>query len=439
MPAQLLHVRSMSVLSLGVSCRRCSLLRCNLLFPFQALEGLVSQVLPMRVALQLQDQQRIRSSLQLPPEAAQQQQLPVSGTGPATGPAGLSTAAAGAPGAGAQLAAAGLQAGASNEPVPGDASVAGSSLRQLRARLRQQQRPGTEQQQAQTARPAQQQQQPQPAQQQQQQQRMVEWASGYAGSLAFQQPRLEQAYQRWALQQWLRLFDTMFLLLVLLSAFGTHLQQALSVLAWLQQPQHMLQPWRGLQLQDISVCTALAAVLALTVAWVLYSLRGQSPTACLNRRKPAVAAVRLLRTLVFCCEVWHLKGGSGSALRGPDSPHVGSAQQGAAASPVRLSSSTSASCGLLMMLGLLGQLPTPLHGAVQAACLTAVSITLLAASAPMVALRAGSGIVANVLGAASGFGWLDVGYLVVLGWVLPVLLVAAVEWGSRHHFLRKIS
>jgi hypothetical protein len=301
----------------------------------------------------------------------------------------------------------------------------------------QQRRADAAQQQAQPAGPAQPQLQPQPAQQQR---RMVEWARGYQGSLAFQQPRLEQAYQRWALQQWLRLLDTMFLLLVLVSVFGSHLQQALSMLAWLQQPQQpRLQQWQGLQMQEISVCTALAAMLALTVAWVLYSFRGQSPTGYLNRHKAALAAVRVLRILLFCCELWHLKGGAGFTLPGSDGGRVGFAAAGAASSALRLSSSTSASCGLLMMLGLLGQLPLPLHAAVQAVCLTSVSITLLAVNAPNAALRAGSGIVSDVVGAVLGIGWLDVVCLAVLGWLLPVVLVAAIEWGSRLHFLRKIS
>jgi hypothetical protein len=180
-------------------------------------------------------------------------------------------------------------------------------------------------------------------------------------------------------------------------------------------------------------------MLALTVAWVFCSFRGQSPTGYLNRRKPALAAVRVLRMWLFCCELWHLNDGSGSTLQGSDNTYAGSAQQGAAASAVRLSTSTSASCGLLMMLGLLGQLPSPLHAAVQAVCLASVSATLLAVNVHNAALRAGSDIVGCVVGVALGARWLDVVCLAVLGWLVPVVLVAAVEWSSRLHFLRKIS
>jgi hypothetical protein len=306
----------------------------------------------------------------------------------------------------------------------------------MRQQQQQQQRANTTQQQTQRAGPAQAQLRWQPAQQR----RVVDWARGYEGSLAFQQPRLEQAYQYWALQQCVRLLDTVFLLLVLLSAFGSHLRQALNVLGWLQQPQQpVLQQWQGLHMQDMSVCTALTAMLALTVAWVFCSFRGQSPTGYLNRRKPALAAVRVLRMWLFCCELWHLNDGSGSTLQGSDNTYAGSAQQGAAASAVRLSTSTSASCGLLMMLGLLGQLPSPLHAAVQAVCLASVSATLLAVNVHNAALRAGSDIVGCVVGVALGARWLDVVCLAVLGWLVPVVLVAAVEWSSRLHFLRKIS
>lgn len=395
----------------------------------------------MRVALQLQDQQR-RSSVTMPPGAAQQQPLLLPGGSLPAAAAGPSTAAAGNSAFGSQHQAAAAAAGPEGVQSVSDANRGSSSLRQLRAaqRIRQQQRAAGPQQAAQAGGPTQ-----APLQQPQQLQHVADWGWTFN---AFRQPRLEQAYQRWALQQWVRLLDTLFLLLVFLSAFGANLRHAFSMLRSFQHQQHW---WRLLQIQpqDVYLCAGLSVVLALTVCCVLFSLSGQQPAGYLRRRKPCLAAVRIMRTLLFCCEVWQLQGAQGFA--GTVSSTSSAAVQASAGTGVRagqhlegFSSITAASCGLLMMLGLVGQLPSPLHAAVQAVCLCSVAITQLAASYPrMVVGAADVGSMSNwavsVLREGLLAGMLDALCLVAAGFVLPVVLVAAVEWGSRRQFLRKIS
>lgn len=408
----------------------------------------MSQVLPMRVALQLQDQQR-RSLVMMPAGPAQQQQqqlLPLLAANAATGAAaGLSSTAA-ATGASAgnsgQPALQQAQAGASSDTAPAGGRVAGSSLRQLREvqRQRQQQQADVAQEPAQATVPAQPplqaQQQPSPSLPPRQQQRVAAWGAGWAP--VFQQPRLEQAYQRWALQQWLRLLDTAFLLLVLLSVAGPQLQKAVSTLAGLQQ-------WKHLQLQDAQLHTWLAALLALAVCWVTFQLQCQPADRYVHRRKPALAAVRVLRTLLLCCEFTHLS----STSAGFVAAGAGSGAQGAQGGSVLAavgrgpSAAAAAACGLLMMLGLLGQLPARLHAAVQAVSLAGVAITLLlldALSSGAGLGRVGSWAVDGVLrerGVAAV--WFDGVCLVVLGWVLPVAVVAVIEGFTRRHFLHKLT
>lgn len=410
----------------------------------QALEGFVSQVLPMRVALQLQDQQR-RSSFMMPAGLAQQQQqqlLPLLGANAATGAAAGPSSMAAATGAPAGNLGAGLraQAGASNDTAPAGGRVAGSSLRQLREvhRQRQQQQADAPQEPAQATLPAR-----PPLQAQQpssslspRQQRVAAWGFGWAP--VFQQPHLEQAYQRWALQQWLRLLDTVFLLLVLLSVAGPQLQKAVSTLAGLQQ-------WKHLQLQDAQLHTWLAALLAPAVCWVTFNLQCQPADSYLHRRKSALAAVRVLRTLLLCCEFTHLSSTSAAFVAAGAGSGAQGVQGGSvlAAAGRGLSAAAAAACGLLMMLGLLGQLPARLHAAVQAVCLACVAITLLLLHALSTGAglgRVGSWAVGFVLrerGVAAV--WFDGVCLVVLGWVLPVAVVAVIEGITRRHFLYKLT
>lgn len=416
------------------------------MFVLQALEGFVSQVLPMRVALQLQDQQR-RSSFMMPAGPVQQQQLLLPGgiaaTGAAAGPSSTA-AAAGAPAGNSGAGVPEAQADAYRDTAaPAGGRVAGSSLRQLRAvqRQRQRQQAHALQEPAQATLPAQAQlqaQQPSSLPPQQQQQHLAAWGCGWAS--VFQQPRLEQAYQRWALQQWLRLLDTVFLLLVLISVAGPQLQKVVSTLAGLQH-------WTQLQLLDAQLHTRLAALLALTVCCVIFNLQWQPADSYIHRRKPALAAVRVLRTLLLCCEFTHLS--STSAAFGTQG--AGSGEQGAQGGSVGAvvgrgpSVAAAAACGLLMMLGLLGQLPARLHAAVQAVCLAFVAIILL--SLNVLSTCAGMGSVRSwasdvvLRGRERGVAaaWFDGACLVALGWVLPVAVVAVVERMSRRRFLHKLT
>ena len=393
----------------------------------------------MRVALQLQDSQRRSFSLELPPDAVQQQALPLQGAAAPTAAdarAGPSTAA-GVATAGVQAAAGGGGEGAEVSAVM---RGEGSSLRALRAaqRARQQQprqQQGAPQQRQPAAAPAHQ----QPSQQHaQRQQRPWLWERPSIWSLAFRQQPLELAYQRWALQQWLRLLDSIFLLLVLLSALGSHVVPAVLTLARLHQQQG------GWQLLGVSFCACATWLLAITVIWALWSLhrqpgRGQWG----NRRTSVLAAVRVLRMLLLCCELWQL------APSDPASQQWGGAGIGQHAwSLWAPSKANAASCGLLLMLGLLGQLPSPKHAAVQAACLVLVSATAVAARVP--SWRSGRGIlvvglVGYVRAVPAGVAtvglpaWIQAVWLFSLGWLVPVVLVTIAEWASRRHFLRKLT
>jgi hypothetical protein len=249
---------------------------------------------------------------------------------------------------------------------------------------------------------------------------------------------LELAYQRWALQKWLRLLDSMFLLLVLLSALGSHVVPAVVALARLHQQEG------GWQLPGVSFCACPTWLLAITVIWALWCLhrqpgRGQWG----NRRTAVLAAVRILRMLLLCCELWQL------APSDPASQQAwGGAGAGQRARSLRVpSKANAASCGLLLMLGLLGQLPSPLHAAVQAACLVMVSATAVAARMPSWRSDRGdfvmgfAGYVRDVSAVVVAGGlpaWIQGVWLFSLGWLVPVVLVTIAEWASRWHFLCKL-
>jgi hypothetical protein len=242
------------------------------------------------------------------------------------------------------------------------------------------------------------------------------------------------------LQQWLRLLDSIFLLLMLLSASGATLQAAAFRLPVLQQGL-WAQPWPW-QVPELQPCVVLAGLLVLLVLWVAYTLcrlRGSS-SSYMGWRRGALAAVRILRTLLFCCELWQLRPSIGSREQhgvGPEYPWYWQQLAGG------VSEAAVASCTLLLMLGLLCQLSAPLQATVQATCLLLVSSTLLAVQVAGLPLIKGSGNVAgvaeyvlrDVLGAVS----LDGVVLVCVGWVLPMLLGAVFNWGSRVHFVRKKS
>jgi hypothetical protein len=411
----------------------CNQVDCFLVV-LQALEGLVSQLLPTRVALQLQSQQR-RLSLQLPPEAVQQQLLPSAPTdvSEARDPISNTTVAAAAAGpAGSQPLQPAAEQGAGEDTGAGASTW--SSLSLLRQRLRQQR-----QQQQQPAGPPsalhlQQQSSaqlgplPQPPQQQQ---HSLPWSWNLVQPLLFQQPSLEQAYQRWALQQWLRLLDSIFLLLMLLSACGATLQAAPFRLPALQQDL-WTQPWR-IQVPELQQCVVLAGLLVLLVLWVVNTLRRLRTSSYMWWRQPALAAVRVLRILLFCCELWQLRPSIGGRAQQGSSPQEPWNWQQLAGG---VSEATVASCTLLMMLGLLCQLPAHLQAAVQVTCLMLVVSTLLAVQVQS-AGYAGASV--SVLKEVVSAGWLECVVLVVVGWLLPMLLGAAVNWSSHRLFLHKIS
>jgi len=424
-----------------------ALLLVLLLLFNQALEGLVSQVLPMRVALQLHDQQRRSMSVQLPQGASEQQQLPLRpSSGMAEGNPG-SSAAAEAGHAGDRTLRAGVdQVSAAEVAAESGFRQANHSLRQLRAaqRLQQQGRQLQQQQQVPSALAPQSRLQPAeagagqqaPAQQQrgqvhQQQLQCGDWFWQPFKQLAFQQQRLEQAYQQWALQQWLRPLDCIFVALVLLSTFGGTLRHLLVSLYGLLQQQG--QPISS------SLSEAAAGLLLLAAAIGAPYLMQRQPTGSYLRwRSRAVIILRLLRTALFCLEVLHLNPALGLTVQqGPDVGGLGRVLQGG----VFATRAGSAACGLLMMLGLLGQVPSGTHAAVQAVCFVMVSITLLFVQQPGLSRPKTPGGMTQLPGftgmAVSGGPAAAV--LVVMGWLLPVAAVTAAEWATRRHFLRKIS
>jgi hypothetical protein len=273
----------------------------------------------------------------------------------------------------------------------------------------------------------------------QRQQQLRLWERPSIWSLAFRQQPVELAYQRWALQQWLRLLDSMFLLLVLLFALGSHVLPAVVALARLHQQEG------GWQLPGVSFCACAAWLLAVTVVWALWSLHRQPERGQWgNRRTAVLAVVRILRMLLLCCELWQLAPSDPASQQAWGGAGIG---QGAQSLWVP-SKANAASCGLLLMLGLLGQLPSPKHAAVQAACLVLVSATAVAARVP--SWRSGRsifvvGLVGHVRSAPAGVAtvglpaWIQAVWLFSLGWLVPVVLVTIAEWASRRHLLRKLT
>jgi hypothetical protein len=415
----------------------------------QALEGLVKQVLPVRVALQLREsaaQQQQQQQAQIPAALASpgssigltaaagvtHNALGADNSSSSRQPAGQHTQGAGdSSGAGSSAAAAAasqpqLQQG--TDVADGAAENNDSNWsqqpprwqrqRQLRSRnpllqhqLQQQQQVPSVHQTAPQDGAA-----PGAMQQQQvlQQQAAPDSSSALGPLLTFKQPQLEHAYRVSTCRQWQQRLDILFLMLSLMSAVGGRLGSFLKATG------------------SAGVAGSLLLVMACVLWALLQQLLAMAVPRYLKLRGPVIAASRLLRVLLFCLEAQQLPAQVlvrpvivVAAAAAGDSMSASSSwrlllQQLHCWSPVEV-----AGCGIVVMQGLSGQLPVALHAAVQAVAVAALlgSLSLLTID------RHGAAAVAPVC--------VLVGQVLV-GWVVPVLVVALTEWHMRNAFLRRI-
>jgi hypothetical protein len=406
---------------------------CN----FQALEGLLKQVLPVRVALQLRDSAAQQQQAQLPaalasPGSSRQAAAagqPTQGTGGSSSGAGSSSSCAAAAAGQQQL----QQQMQQQDDTAADEAANDSPWsaqpprwqrqRQLRSRnplLQQQVQQQQQQQQAQLPGQAiQQPRQQRSLQDQPQQQTVMESGSVLWPMLMFRQPQLEHAYRISACRQWQQWLDVLFLVLSLLSAVGGRLS---SISSAVSSPVAALSV---LLVAGVVLWGLLQQLLALPLPWYL------------RLRAPCIAAVRLLRVLLFCVEAYQLPAqvfrrpvafcsttAASSTAAGPAS-RVLLAMQRQLQQLLPWSQAEVAGCGILLMQGLAGQLPLVFHAAVQAAAAAALFGSL-------------SVLTDDKKGAAAVAPMLVVAGQLLVGWLLPVLVVAVTEYRLRIAFLRRI-
>ncbi|KAF8058907.1 hypothetical protein HT031_005475 [Scenedesmus sp. PABB004] len=348
------------------------------------LEGLVTRALPLRVALQLREA-----------AAAAPQPLLAGGNDEGLGGAARSAGGPGAAGGAGSSAAAGPQpehlAGpsvANGQHAPASVTMATRARQRWQQRQQRQQQPQPPQPPQQPQQPQQQQQQqppqqpqPRPQPPQPQPSRRPPRAPRLRCSLAFSQPALEAAFLRSACGQWLRRLDAALLLLSLASALGGRLRGGLT----------------GRPVTD-GAALVLAALVAVAGAQHVAAWPARRYLAW---RGPCVAGVRLLRPALLLADAARLPR---SAARRPTC-------HGA----LCWSAVEVAGCGLLVMQGLVGHLPLPLHALVQAAAAGAVLAAARLAAGP----APPSAVAAQLL----------------LAWLVPVAAGAVLESRVRAAFL----
>jgi hypothetical protein len=251
---------------------------------------------------------------------------------------------------------------------------------------------------------------------QQQQQAVPDSGSALGPLLTFKQLQLEHAYRVSACRQWQQWLDILFLLLSLLSAVGGRLSSFISATG------------------SAAVAGSLLLVMAVVLWALLQQLLAMPVPRYLKLRVHGIAAVRLLWILLFCLEARQLPAqvfrrpvitAAAAAAAAAGSAHAGSGwrlllQQLQCWTPVEV-----AGCGIVVMQGLLGQLPVALHAAVQAVAVAALlgSLSLITLDQQGAAAVAPAYVVAGQL---------------LVGCVVPVLVVALIEWHLRKAFLRRI-
>lgn len=372
-----------------------------------ALEGLVKQILPVRVALQLRDaahQLQQQQGLAAAEGAHALGSQTESSSGPPTDSGGLNSTD--------HQSAEALQQGApaASSSSPWSQASRWQRQRQLPPRLQQRQ-----QQHAVDHTPQQLLLQQRQSAAEQQAVRMGEQQapplSIMGPLLTFRQPELELAYRMSMCRQWQKWLDGLLLLLSLLSAVGGWLAKGVS--------------------GDMLVGTLLLLVVAV-VGWVVAQQLFSLPCdRYLQVRGPGIAAVRLLRVLVFCLEAQQLpdhlftRPGAAAAAAVAAADAGGAASGGGLLQLLGWSQVEVAGCGILMMLGLSGQLQLAWHAVVQL-----VSVAGLFGMLHWRALQRG--------GAGGALTPHVIGSQLLLGWLLPVALVLLVEWHTRRAFFKKI-
>jgi hypothetical protein len=256
-------------------------------------------------------------------------------------------------------------------------------------------------------------------QQQQVQQQVVPDSSSALGPLlTFKQPQLEHAYRVSTCRQWQQWLDILFLMLSLMSAVGGRLSSFIRATG------------------SAAVAGSLLLVLAVVLWALLQQLLAMPVPRYLKLRAPVIAGVRLLRVLLFCLEAQQLPAqvfkrsviavaAAAAAAAAGDSVSASSSwrlllQQLHCWSPVEV-----AGCGIVVMQGLSGQLPVALHAAVQAVAVAA----LLGSLSLFTIHKQGDAATAPVCVLAGQM---------LVGWVVPVLVVAFTEWHMRKAFLSRI-
>jgi hypothetical protein len=410
----------------------------------QALEGLVKQVLPVRVALQLresaaqqqQQQSQMLAALASPgsssrPTAAAAVDRDSHGAGSSSSrqAAGQRTQGEGSnSGSGSSVAAAAVhqpQLHQGADAADGAGDTKGLWLQQPPRWQRQHQlryRNPLLQQQLQQQQQVQHSPQTGPqgigpwagqVQQQQQQQAVPDSGNASGPLLMFRQPQLEHAFRVSTCRQWQQWLDILFLMLSLLSAVGGRLAS-----------------FAG-RTGSPAVAGSLLLVLAVVLWALLQQLLAMPVPRYLQLRVPGIAAVRLLRVLLFCLEAQQLPAQVFERPPIAVAPTAGGGSAGVDSWGLllqqlqRWSPAEFAGCGIALMQGLLGQLPLAWHASVQAVAVAALlgSLSLLTVD------RQGAAAVAPV--------YVMAGQLLV-GWAVPVMVVALSEWHMRKAFLRRI-